>query len=137
MKKVESKLLRGVLIVLGTLFLVLGILGLILPVMPGTIFLILSTACYVRSSDKLYLWLINNKWFGKYARMYFQEKAMPFKAKVFATVSMWLSISVSIYFVDNVSIKILLLLIGISVTGYFLYLKTGTPVDINPEDLPR
>lgn len=135
MKKVESKLLRIILIVFGTIFLILGILGLLLPVMPGTVFLILSTACYIRSSERLYLWLINNRWFGKYARMYFQEKAMPLKAKIFASVSMWISISVSLYFVQNNYIKLLLLLVGLSVTGYFLYLKTGSPLEINGSEI--
>jgi uncharacterized membrane protein YbaN (DUF454 family) len=130
MKKVESKVLRVLLIILGTIFLVLGVIGLILPVMPGTIFLILATACYIRSSEKLYLWLINNKWFGKYARMYFQEKAMPLKAKIFATVSMWTSISVSLYLVEKPFVKVILIIVGISVTGYFAYLKTGTPKEL-------
>ncbi len=130
MKKVESKVLRVLLIILGTIFLVLGVIGLILPVMPGTIFLILATACYIRSSEKLYLWLINNKWFGKYARMYFQEKAMPLKAKIFATVSMWTSISISLYLVEKPFVKVILIIVGISVTGYFAYLKTGDMSEI-------
>ncbi|MFN8577107.1 MAG: YbaN family protein [Candidatus Sericytochromatia bacterium] len=133
MKKVENKVLRIGLIILGTIFLILGIIGLILPVMPGTIFIILATACYIRSSEKLYLWIINNKWFGKYARLYLKEKAMPLKAKIIASVSLWFSISVSFYLVDKTFVRIILLLVGISVTSYFLYLKTATREELELE----
>lgn len=127
MKKVENKVLRILLMIFGTIFVILGIIGLILPVMPGTIFLILATACYIRSSETMYNWLINNKWFGKYARMYFEERAMPLRAKIVASVSMWFSICVSMYLVDKFAIRVVLLAVGISVTLYFLSLKTSVP----------
>lgn len=129
MKKVESKLVRILLMISGTIFLILGIIGLILPVMPGTVFLILATACYIRSSEKMYLWLINNRWFGKYARLYLEERSMPLKAKIIASLSMWTSISISAYYVDSPVIRIILISVGISVTLYFVYLKT-TPKKI-------
>lgn len=124
MKKAESRFVRILLMILGTIFLFLGIIGLVLPVMPGTIFLILATACYIRSSETMYLWLINNRWFGKYARLYFEEKSMPLRAKIIASVSMWTSISISIYYIDKPVVRIIMLVTGVCVTLYFLYLKT-------------
>ncbi len=124
MKRVESKLARVLLMGLGHFFVGMGVLGLILPVMPGTVFFILATACYIRSSEKMYLWLINNKWFGKYAKMYLEKRSMPLKAKIFASLSMWISISVSIYLVEKALIRVILILVGISITTYFVSLKT-------------
>jgi uncharacterized membrane protein YbaN (DUF454 family) len=57
---------RRVYLVVGTLFLIIGIVGLILPVMPGAIFIVASAACYARGSAKFHSWLVNHRWFGKW-----------------------------------------------------------------------
>lgn len=123
-KKVENKIVRIFLIILGTFFLILGIIGLIMPIMPGTIFLIMATACYIRSSDRMHLWLINNRWIGKYARSYFEERAMPLKAKIFASGMMWFSITSSMFLLESIFFKSVFILIGIMTTAYFMSLKT-------------
>lgn len=134
MKRSESRIVRILLMMCGHIFVVLGIIGIILPVMPGTVFFILATACYIRSSEKMYLWLINNKWFGRYAKLYLEERSMPLKAKLIATISMWTSISISIYYVDRPLIRLILLATGICVTIYFISLKT-TPKKLSKESI--
>lgn len=84
LKTEKNKLIRFLWIILGSIFVAIGYIGIFIPGLPTTIFLIIAAACYVRSSKKLYNWLINNKLFGKYIRDYYEGKGMPFKAKVSA-----------------------------------------------------
>ncbi|AXF56943.1 YbaN family protein [Salicibibacter kimchii] len=109
----------------GSLSVGLGVLGIILPLLPTTPFLLLAAACYVRSSDKLYHWLITNKHFGPYIKNYREGKGIPLKAKVMAVVVLWVSLSFTIFFIiPLVSIQLLLFIIGACVTWYILKQKT-------------
>ena len=62
--------IRILLIIAGTFFVGIGIVGIFVPVLPTTPFLLLAAACYERSSQRFYSWLLNNKWFGNYIRNY-------------------------------------------------------------------
>jgi uncharacterized membrane protein YbaN (DUF454 family) len=73
--------IRILLIITGTLFVGLGIVGIFIPVLPTTPFLLLAAACYARSSRKFHEWLLNNRWFGDYIRNYLQGKGFPKKVK--------------------------------------------------------
>lgn len=123
-KKVNNRLLKIILIIMGSIFTSLGVIGIFLPLMPTTVFLIMAAACYVRSSDKLYQWLLNNKWFGEHLKNYLEHKAMPLKAKMIAIPMMWITISYSAYAVPLIAVKIVLIIIAISVTAYILSIKT-------------
>ena len=68
MKKSKYLLFRLLWIFLGSLFVGIGTLGIFVPGLPTTVFMILAAACYIRSSEKLYNWLIKNKIFGKYIK---------------------------------------------------------------------
>src|SRR3989337_662720 len=65
-----SKFKRGFFVIAGTVFLGLGVLGIALPILPTTPFLLLSAACYYKGSKRLHNWLMNNRWFGGYIRNY-------------------------------------------------------------------
>ena len=69
-KEASNPFVRVLWILAGTIFVVLGGLGVLLPGLPTTPFLILAAACYIRSSQKLYDWLIANKTFGPYLKDY-------------------------------------------------------------------
>jgi uncharacterized protein len=71
----------------------LGAVGIFLPVLPTTPFLLLAAACYCRSSDKLYQWLMGNKWFGTYIKNYREGKGLSIKTKIIALTVLWVSIS--------------------------------------------
>ena len=83
-KPEKNKLIRFLWILLGSLFVGIGYLGIFVPGLPTTIFLILAAGCYIRSSQRLYNWLINNKLFGQYIKDYYEGKGMPLKSKIVA-----------------------------------------------------
>jgi uncharacterized protein len=88
--------LRPVLFVLAWLLLAAGIVGLFLPLVPGTPFLILAAACFTRSSPRFETWLLDHPRFGPPVREWRARRAIPRKAKVFACLSLavsWLIIA--------------------------------------------
>lgn len=112
-------------IVLGFLFLSLGIIGIIFPVLPTTPFLLLTSYFFVRSSDKLYQWLIHHKVFGDYIYNYVKYKAIRKSAKIMALLMIWITIPMClIFFLDNIFVKIMLMIIATIVSIYIISLKT-------------
>ena len=69
----------------GTFFVGLGIIGIFLPLLPTTPFLLLAAACYARSSKRFYNWLLNNKWFGNYIKNYRERKGIPLQIKIISS----------------------------------------------------
>lgn len=121
----SNPLIRLILIILGSLFVLLGIVGIILPVMPTTPFLLLAAALYARSSAKFYHWLMHNRWFGDYIRNYREGHGIPVRAKIIAISMLWLSIGSSVIFaIENIYIRILLIIIAIGVTAHLIVIKT-------------
>ena len=96
-KTVLHKCRRWLLISLGLVCLVLGIIGYILPGLPGTIWLIISATLFVRSSDRLYRFVVQNRLFGRQVREFLETGAMPVRAKVLSLVSMWSFSLISIF----------------------------------------
>lgn len=113
------------LIIVGSISLALGVIGIVLPLIPTTPLLLLAAACYVRSSYKLYIWLINNKHFGHYIRNYREGKGIPLKAKIIGISLIWISIGyTAIYVVPLIAVKILLVGIASYFTYFLLHMKT-------------
>lgn len=107
------------LITLGTLSLILGIIGILMPVLPTTPFLLLSLACYTKSSERLYRFIIKNKYLSQYVEYYISQKGIPIKEKKKAITLIWITIGISIvFFIESKVIKILLLIIALSVSIY-------------------
>jgi len=114
----------------GSIFLVLGIAGLALPVLPGTPLLILSAACYLRGSKKLYNWLVNHEILGRYVKAYYEGRGVPLRAKLYTIGFLWLSTTISlIVFRENIYYVVFLLLMSSGVTIYMLSLKTLDPTE--------
>ncbi len=125
MKEFGSKILSILLIVSGSVFVCMGVIGIFVPLMPSTVFFLLAGACYVRSSEKLYYWLLHNKYFGNHVTNFMVKKAMPMRAKIVALSMMWLTMGYSaLVIIPILSIKLLLLIIGLGVTKYILSMKT-------------
>lgn len=123
--KVGVKMKKAFLISCGSLSLGLGVIGIILPLLPTTPFLLLAAACYAKSSESLYHWLLENKYFGSYIKNYRAGKGIPLKVKITAVSVLWLSLSFTIYFIiPLVAVKILLALIGSYITWFILKQKT-------------
>lgn len=118
-------LTKFLLIIAGSISLGLGLLGIILPLLPTTPLLLLAAACYVRSSKRLYVWLITNKYFGSYIENYRLGKGIPLKAKVMGVTVLWLTMGFSIVFViPLIAVKLLLFGIGAFFTWFILKQKT-------------
>lgn len=117
--------IRLLLIVAGTIFVGLAIFGLFLPILPTTPFLLLAAACYARSSQRFYYWLLNNRWFGVYIQNYRQKKGMPRKIKILTVALLWLTIIVSVIFaVQSLVVRVILIIIAIGVSWHVLSIKT-------------
>ncbi len=117
--------LRCVLFFFGSLFLILGIIGVVIPILPTTPFLLLAAACYLRSSERFYCWLLNHKWFGVIIKNYYEGRGLPLQFKVYTIILLWVTILISIFFfVDSIWIKILLFIIAVSVSIHIVLIKT-------------
>lgn len=116
-------------LVLGGIFLLLGVIGIFFPILPTTPFLLLSASCFLRSSNRAYRMLMTNKVLGKYIFYYRVSKAIPLKSKLTALSLLWLGILFSIYIVPILWVKLLLFLIAIGVTLHISSLKTMTKQD--------
>ena len=89
--------MRIFLIIVGCVSLALGILGIFLPMLPTTPFLLLSAAAWVKASPSLYEWLLNHKLFGKYIRNYREHRAIPLRVKIISVLFVWLTIGYCIF----------------------------------------
>lgn len=124
-KMSSNRAVRALWIIAGTISLGLGIIGIPLPVLPTTPFLLLAAACYVRGSERMYNWLMRNKWFGKYIRDYREKGGIPLKIKVGAISFLWIAIGITTYFfIQIIWIRIILIAIAASVTYHILSFKT-------------
>jgi len=122
---------RRLLIGAGTLSTGLGIIGIFVPILPTTPFLLLAAACYMRSSERFYQWLINNRILGAYVRNYIEGKGMPVKIKMFTILLLWLTIALTIVFgVQNIVIKIVLICIAVGVTAHIALIRKRKVKDI-------
>ncbi len=127
---------KYLLIIAGTVSLIVGTIGLALPVLPTTPFLILAAFCYLRSSERLYKWLIGHKVFGPGICNYLTYRAVAKNTKIATMILLWASLLLSILVVDNLHTRLLLLVIGLAVSIHIATLKTliqGQNTDIFEE----
>ena len=123
-KAIRNPLLRPLIFACGWLSVVLGVLGIFLPVLPTTPFLLLAAACFLRTSPRFYHWLIHHPRLGKYVIYYLDGKGIPRKAKVYTLLTLWTTMSLTMLLVDSQIVRIILPLIGLSVSIYILRLPT-------------
>ena len=96
-----------------------------MPVLPTTPFLLLAAACYARSSQRFYDWLLTNKWFGNYIRNVLQGKGISLKVKITTITLLWLTIICSVAFaIHDFLVRLVLILIAIGVTIHILSIRT-------------
>jgi uncharacterized protein len=122
----KHKAIRALLIIAGSISLALGAIGIFVPILPTTPFLLLSAACYMRSSDRLLNWLLNNRWFGQYIKNYQEGRGIPKKTKIIALTFLWITIAYSACFVvDEILIaQIALLLVAAGVSIHLIRTPT-------------
>ncbi|MBX8489854.1 YbaN family protein [Pseudomonas cichorii] len=115
---------RYLLVAVGWASVSLGVIGIFLPVLPTTPFLLLAAACFARSSPRFYNWLVNHKRLGPWIRDYLAGNGIPLKGKVYAIGLMWASISLSCYLVPLPWARGFMLTCAVLVTIYILRQKT-------------
>ncbi len=126
----RSRIVRGLLFAAGLLSVGLGVLGVFLPVLPTTPFMILAAACFAQSSDRFYQWLLNHRVFGQMIRDWREHGTIPLRAKLIAIPLIVLTIGASILFVvPLLPVKILLGCIGLGVIVFLLRMPT-TPSSV-------
>jgi hypothetical protein len=118
---------RSAWVVLGTVALALGVVGMIVPVLPTTPFLLLAAAAYARGSTRLHDRLVNNRLLGEPIRDYRDRRAIKLVLKVYTIAMLWVFIGVSVVAVDVAWIRVLLVVIATAVTAHILTLRTIMP----------
>lgn len=116
---------KSIYICLGGLFLGLGIAGIFLPLLPTTPFLLLSAALWLRSSPRLYQWLLNHKRLGPYIRDFMEHKAIPLRVKIISVSLVWLTLLYCALFVARVWwLSVLFVLLAVGISWHILSYKT-------------
>jgi len=118
-------MLKSVYIGIGTLSLCIGILGIIVPLLPTTPFLLLAAACYAKGSKRIYRWMINIKLIGRYIQNYHEGKGITIHGKVVSIILLWCMILIPMILIwYNYLIQLILIIVAIGVTIHILSLKT-------------
>jgi uncharacterized membrane protein YbaN (DUF454 family) len=131
-KEQGRKLVRTLWFVAGTICVVLGAIGIVLPLLPTTPFLLAAAACYYKSSERMHRWLLNNKWFGEYIRNYQEGRGLTKKTKITALTMLWVTIGFSTVFVLPsllpamlvLPLQLVMMAVAIAVSAYLLRLPT-------------
>lgn len=122
---------RYCLICIGWASVVLGIIGIFLPLLPTTPFLLLAASCFAKSSKRFHDWLLNQPQLGPYIHLYLDGKGLPLKAKAYILLLMWFTISTSALFLVN-PIPLKLMLLGIA-TGVSIYILRMPTLEVQPK----
>ncbi len=111
---------------LGSLSLALGIIGIFVPLLPTTPFLLLAAALWVRSSPRLYEWLLAHRYLGEYVRNFRENRAIPLRAKIVSLVLLWLTMGYCILALLSAWwwAQVALLLVAVGVTWHILSFAT-------------
>lgn len=121
----RSRLVRGLLWVAGSLALVLALIGVVLPGLPTTPFILLAAACYARASPRLHTWLLNHGLTGPMLRDWEKHRSLTRRTKAIAVVSMLLMVSFSIWsFRGRVIVQLVLVVLG--AVGAYVVLRIPT-----------
>ncbi len=99
-------------IALGTMALAIGVIGIVVPVLPTTPFLLLTSFCYLRGSRSLHNWLLNHRLFGPIIADYVTHRAISRRTKIVALTTLWFSLVLSMIMVQRLYLYGLLTTIG-------------------------
>jgi len=125
MVSMPDKLKRRLFVIAGTIALVLGVVGIILPVLPTTPFLLLAAICYMRGSQRLYNALLRNRFVGNYVRNYLEGRGMSLTYKIWTISCLWIAILCTAFLVtESLVIRIILAVVLVGVTVHILLIRT-------------
>lgn len=132
-----NEIKRIALIVCGSLCVALGFVGMFLPVLPTTPFLLLAAVCYAKSSQTFYDWLTTNRWCGSYILNYREGRGITLRLKVATILLLWTTIGLTAGFAVSLWwVRLILLAVAIGVTLHLLWIKTCQPAPPDPQPTP-
>jgi len=120
-------LIRALLIAAGLLCVALATAGVFLPILPTTPFLLLAAACFARSSERLYLWLHENRWFGPFLTRYRAGLGIPLLSKLMIITLLWVTLAASAFLAmpDRLWwVRLILGAVVLGVTPHLLWIPT-------------
>lgn len=124
--------MKALLIACGTLCVALGVIGVFLPLMPTTVFLLLAAACYARSSERFHRRLVEHPWLGSYIR---QRHGMTARQKTITLILLWLTLAATVtWTAEAFWLRLVLVLIGLGVTLHVARLPAFRPVAVLEPD---
>jgi uncharacterized membrane protein YbaN (DUF454 family) len=123
--RIEGKHLKLIYNILGTISLIFAFIGIVLPIIPTTPFVLLSAACYYKGSERLHSWLTSNEIFGPIIKDYEKHGGMRKTTKIKALTIMWIAVIASaLLILDTLILRALVLLIAIIGTVSMLRIRT-------------
>ncbi len=120
---------KALFICIGMFSLVLGLLGVMLPVLPTTPFVLLAAACFCKGSDRLYRWLLSTRYFGSLIENYRKHNGVPLRVKRVAIAYLWVGLIISSILAHNIYVWVILAVVGIGVTVHLATMKTRVETD--------
>lgn len=122
----SNKTMRLIFASLGVVFVITGLIGIVVPILPTTPFMLLAAACFARSSERFYRGLKNNRVFGPIITEWELQRTMPKKIKIRATVLILMVFSISIvFFASNPTLQIILAVIAIILIAFLLRIPSS------------
>ncbi|MDR3292395.1 MAG: YbaN family protein [Methanobrevibacter sp.] len=118
------KIKRSLYFTFGIIFLSLGTIGILIPLLPTTPFVILAAFCFGKSSKKAEQWILKSKYFGSYIENYRNKVGVPIRIKIRSIIFLWVVLIISMIYTHNPLTFIILLIVGIAVTCHIYFLKT-------------
>lgn len=124
-----NKLGRAVYNILGIICIIFAGIGVVLPLMPTTVFVLLAAYFFTRGSERLSDWLENRSFFGKYLKNYREGRGMTSGTKIFSVLFLWAGILASVFALESIWLKVFLIIIAVSVTLHLAMIKTYREFD--------
>jgi uncharacterized membrane protein YbaN (DUF454 family) len=120
-------ILRTILLVVGTLSLGIGLVAIVVPGIPTTIFVFIAIFCYARSSERMYTWMMNNKHIGRQYHNIREGKGISLATKLYSLAMAWTMITISVILLDSLALRIFLVVLGLIMLAVMIRLKTYRP----------
>lgn len=123
--RASNPVVRWLLMAAGGVLVAIGVIGIFVPLLPTTIFLLLAAACFGKSSPAAYRWLTTNRWFGRYLHNYKERRGATLATKATSIATLWLGIGAALWLLSlPVWVTVALLVIAAAVTLHLLRLET-------------
>lgn len=122
-QKSSPKFKKVILIIVGSTTLVIGGIGVVLPILPTTPFVLCAAGCFSASSPKLYYKLKDTKYFGEYINNYKEKTGISNKARYTGVVFLWVTLIISALIFRHVHVWIILGIVGVAVTIHIMTIR--------------